>query len=164
MTSWRPGRDAGLALLAIILGALAGCSSVESQPIADAPKGVTVLKLSGVRPAETPPDPHTAAPSLLDVEASLRRIVVRYIKFTTLFQTDPQPLLSDEEIVPFAQILVRELPKLTVTQRIRFRFADRYFGEDYEIEMEVYREGPLFGLLVQRLGDEHRFLDGERRE
>jgi len=128
------------AAIALALAA-AGCTALRGEPVAGAPAGTTVIRLTGVRPASIPPDPRLASPSVNQLEGSLRRIVVSYVKITAWDRTEPRPLLSDQQIRDYAQILARELPTLRDTQRLRFTFTDRYFGRQSEVEFDVYREG-----------------------
>ena len=129
-------------VLAIALAfAAGGCALTRTEPVAGAPAGTSVVKVFGFRPASVPPDSRTASPGVTELEGSLRRIVVRYIKYTVLFSTDPQPLLSEEQIAAYAKILARELPTLGDSERLRFRFTDRHFGKGYDVEFDVYREG-----------------------
>ncbi len=113
----------------------------RSEPIPGAPPGTKVVKLTGVRFAETPPDPRTAAMPAVELEASLRRIVVRYSSLAGFDKTEPQPLLSELQISELSQILAAELPKMTEKQRLHVTFTDRHLRSGYDVEMDIYREG-----------------------
>lgn len=130
------------ALVAALVLFGAGCSTLtRSEPVPGAPPGTKIVKLTGFKFAETPPDPRTAATPAPELEASLRRIVVRYSGLGGFAKSDPQPLLSELQISELAQILAAQLPTMTVQQRLHITFADRHFGSGYDVEMDVYREG-----------------------
>jgi hypothetical protein len=116
----------------------AGCAVTHVEAVTDAPDGTTIVKLTGYRPASPPPDPRTASPTVLQLQDSLRRIVVKLTRFS---MTDPQPLLSEQQIGDYAQVLARELPMLSDTQRLRFKFKDRNYRKGSDVEFDVYREG-----------------------
>ena len=150
-----PLRRCGVAALCAVLALLGACGLNQVEPIA-APPGTRAEKITGFRTAEAPPDPRVGTLAVADLEASLRRVVVRYTRFTVFFQTDPMPLLSEQQISAYAQILADELPRLTGKQKLRFTFADRRLGRTFEVEMDVYREGIYlvyrFGALAQDRG------------
>ena len=143
MTCSQSGRVPRFAvwIAAAIIPLIAACSSIETKPVADAPAGFKIEIVTGLRTAKTPPDPRTASLSTIETTASLRRIMVRYIKYSAAFKTDAQTLLSDSQIDALGVVLAREVPLLKENQRLRISFDDRYFGKGYLDQMDVYREG-----------------------
>jgi hypothetical protein len=97
--------------------------------------------MTGYRYAEEAPDPRTAAPAALDLEDSLRKIVVTYKRTIAFVRSDPEPLLTERQILGFSLVLVAELPKMTAAQRLVFLFDDKRMGRGYTVEMEVFRDG-----------------------
>jgi hypothetical protein len=127
--------------VALLCTCAAGCSQFKADPVEGAPPGTIVEKVHSLKAAETPADSAVANAKLADLEASLRRVVVRYTRYTAFVQTDPLPLLSEEQVLAYAQILIAELPKLKPRERLRFSFTDRYYGRGFDVVMEVYPEG-----------------------
>ncbi len=129
-------------LLTLLLAAvLSACSLTKTEPVSGADGNTKITRYTGFAFAETPADPSTANLPLSEYEASLRRITVRYNKFTAAIKTDPMPLLSERQVSDYAAVLAAEIPKLTAKQRLNFVFTDRYNGRGYTVDMDVYREG-----------------------
>jgi hypothetical protein len=131
------------------------CAALHTEPVAGAPPGTSVYKIAG-RPAAHPPtDPALATVSEDELRSSLRRIHVRYARFTRFVTSDPLPLLSDTQATQYAAILAKELPGLAPTERLRFTFQDRYFGRGYSVDMEAYRDGNamVYGFYALAVAD-----------
>jgi hypothetical protein len=126
---------------------LASCSLYQVEDLPGLPGGTRVQRVTGFKPAGTPPDPRTANLTRSDLEGSLRHIVVRYTGVTRWNLSDPRPLLSEGQITAFAAVLAAELPRLRENQHLKFQFDDRENGKGFLVDMDVYREG---GFLVYR--------------
>jgi len=131
----RLGRPVVLAALTL---ALAACAITRQEPLLDGP-GLQVRRVTGDRPATVAPDPRTRDLTRLEVEASLRRIVVDYHGAVSFISAGVRPLLSESQVKSFGQVLHRELSTLQPNQRVRFRFRDA--KQNFAVEMDVYPDG-----------------------
>jgi len=127
-------RAAGIAALLLA----AGCATVSREPLHQTPGGATIWRVSGLRPrpAASAPVHLTAA----DLEASLRRIIVRRHGMFSFLKQAPAPLLTPEQARDFAAALLPELPKLSPAQRLRVRFKDA--NASATSVMDVFPEPP----------------------
>ncbi|HUJ74957.1 MAG TPA: hypothetical protein VL359_08870 [bacterium] len=126
-------------LLALGVALLTACSGYEEIP-ASGQGGAHIFRVTNVHLAEQAPDPALATLPLLQVQASLRRITVTYNRILSLVTTDPQPLLSEQQIGSFAAVIHAELSAWRPGEALEFRFLDAFYR--YPVTMLVYPDGP----------------------
>ena len=123
----------GLSLLA------AGCSMPRYDVLEKEGSARSVVLISGLRHV-SPPDPALIAQlSPMQLEQSLRRLVVRVSTWVSFILGDPQPLLSGEQIQWVLGVLHPRLLQLQPDQRLELNFKDRFKG--LQIQMQVYPDG-----------------------
>jgi hypothetical protein len=133
--AWRgPG---ALILLALVGSALAACAS--ERVLLEQRAGIEVT----LRPERYPPRPPPGADfaNLQDVqiERSLRRVVIRHSTFFLFVYSNPVPLFTDEQLAALREVLARELPRLPLERRLGFAFIDGHRRN--EVDLEIYPEG-----------------------
>ncbi len=142
-------RNAG-PLTVMLLGAVlaAGCSIFNQRTIATLPDGTRVIRLAALSAREAPPNPALGALAPLQVEASLRRITVRYSRI--IGSNDPAPLFSERQAAALAPVLARELPTLAPKEHLRVSGHESYRGGS--LEMDVYQDGDYLVYFFYSLG------------
>jgi hypothetical protein len=129
-----------LLLTAVLLGALlAGCSQSREVLSSNAQEHRTVAIVSGREPTQPPADPAFRELSPLQLEASLRGLVVRPAHYFALNLGDPAPFLSPDQVTWARDALSTLLPKLRPDQRVELSFLDRF--NHYDVVVDVYGEG-----------------------
>lgn len=126
-----------LGLAAALL--LAGCSSHRQVVSQDRAQKREVAVLSDQTPAKPPPSLAFAHLTALQVEASLRHVIVRPSKFVARYHGDPKPLFSPAQVTWARDAILAHLPGLRPDQRLQLSFRDRF--NDFAVVVQLYGQG-----------------------
>jgi len=136
------GPAARALLLLSLLAALAlggGCTLSKHEVLEQADdssrSALLITGLFGDKPANSA---LVQALTPIQLENSLRRLVVRVSTWITFILLDPEPLLNGEQLQWAQKILYAQLPKLQHDQHIELNFKDRFKG--LEVQVQVYAE------------------------
>jgi hypothetical protein len=149
-----------LLLVALLLSTVlpSGCAAQHTVVFEDAKTERKVTLIAGVDPARPPADKSFATLSPLQVEASLRRLIVRPSHIISFNRLDPQPLLEGAQLEWVRDTMLQLLPALPATQRLQIHFLDRF--SKYDVTMEVYGSGPDLLYRFTRLATPPDLPDG----
>jgi len=126
-------------LLCVLMLVLTGCSTHEQVLSSDPDTKQAVAILSDQTPPQPPADPAFAHITPLQVEASLRGLIVRPGGVMAFMLGDPQPFLSPEEVAWARDAIAPLLPKLRPDQRLQLSFLERF--NHYPVVVQIYGQG-----------------------
>jgi len=151
-----PAARTSLAAVAflLVLGACAP-STVRTLPVEE---GDAVLQLEAGHPRPgKPPAPELRPLSVLQVEHSLERLVVRPHTFILFADKQPERLLTDDQVRRYAAVLTPALNALAPDQRLWLQFFDK--KHKLINEVRIYLEGDDLVYSFVRLYREDRPLE-----
>ena len=137
----RAGRTAPaipLILALVYAAGLAACGGPQVE-LLNTPDGTRMTLLSEQAPTPGGVDPSFRDLTPLAVEASLRRITVTHATWVSLVQSDPEPLLTVEQIKLLRKPLADALAAIRPDQRVLVRFKDRF--KNLDVHVAVYADG-----------------------
>lgn len=123
----------------LILAIGAGGCSLQKEKLDERGENQEVYKLTGLAQPEAARDPLFDALSPLQVESSLRRVIVRPSDWMSIIKKDPAPFFSTDQRTWIKNILIEQMPTLQPNQQLEFVFRDQF--KDFLVELRMYPDG-----------------------